>query len=293
MLGAVIIDKQQGWTSHDVVGKVRRLLREKKVGHLGTLDPMATGVLPLLVGGATRLAKFFVRDDKIYEGIIRFGYSTDSYDADGRPTSPVTDPVIEPGELDRVFEAFRGAIRQTPPPISAKKIAGKPAYLLARQNKPVDLKPVEVTVKSLEILACAGAEATIRVHCTAGTYVRAIAHEAGQALGCGAHLKTLRRLASGGFGIDQAVTIERLAGLAAEDRAGEVLIRAVELLPEFPTEVVDPLTASQIRQGRDFRDSPFRARHGSRYVKAVTASGELVAIGEAKLPNVYHPAVVL
>jgi tRNA pseudouridine55 synthase len=289
----IVVDKPRDWTSHDVVNKVRRFAGTRKVGHLGTLDPSATGVLPLVIGRATRLAQFYTRNDKVYEGTIRFGFATASYDADGEATSPEVAVTLDRAELDRILDRFRGEFAQVPPQVSAKKIAGRPAYESARKNQTVELKPVNVQVFALDILRVEGAEADVRVHCSAGTYLRSIAHEAGEALGCGAHLKSLRRLASGDFKIESAKTLEELATLAAEDRVVEALIPAHLLLPDFPLELVDALTAGQIRNGRDFRVSPFHARKGARYVKAVTPQGELVAIGEARLPHLYHPVLVL
>lgn len=291
--GAVVVDKPAGWTSHDVVNKVRRLSGIRKVGHLGTLDPGATGVLPLLIGRATRLAQFFVRVDKWYEGVIRFGYSTDTYDAAGLPTSPERDVAPGIAELEEHAARFRGRITQIPPPVSAKKVGGVPAYKLARQKKPVELEPVTVEVYSLQLYDCAGAECSIRIHCSSGTYVRSLAHDLGQALGCGAFLKQLRRTASGPFTLEQARTLEGLAELAAAGRFAEAVIPGAALLPDIPSETVDATTASFIRQGRDFRVSPFRISRDARLVKAVTAGGELIAIGEAKLPNLYHPILVL
>ena len=289
----IVVDKPRDWTSHDVVNKVRRLAGTRKVGHLGTLDPSATGVLPLVVGRATRLAQFYVRNDKIYEGVIHFGYATSTYDAEGEATSPEVAVSLERDALERVLDRFRGALSQVPPPVSAKKIAGRPAYELARKNIPVELAPVDIEVYSLEVLGIENCEAAVRVHCSAGTYLRSIAHEAGQALGCGAFLKTLRRTASGDFKIEMARTLEMLAELAGAGRLEEALIPAAQLLPEFPLEMVDAITAGQIRNGRDFRVSPFQIKKGSRFVKAVTAHGELIAIGEARLPNLYHPVLVL
>ncbi len=293
MNGAIVVNKPQGWTSHDAVNKVRRLLNQRRVGHLGTLDPMATGVLPLVIGTATRLAQFYIRADKIYDAVVRFGYSTDSYDRDGEPTSPITEPEITREQLEPLLERFRGTIQQVPPPISAKKIGGTPAYKLARRKVPVELSPVEVTIHSLELKECAGAEARMIVHCSAGTYLRALAHELGQLLGCGAFLKTLVRLRSGDFTLEQARTFEQLEAFAQEDRMIEAVIPAAEMLPEMPAEYVDTLAATFIRQGRDFRVSPFRVRPGSKYVTAVGQHTELIAIGEARLPNLYHPILVL
>ncbi len=293
MNGVIVVDKPQGWTSHDVVNRMRRIAGTKKVGHLGTLDPAATGVLPLLLNRATRLAQFFTHNDKIYEGVIRFGWSTDTYDAEGEPTSPQTEVTIERDQLEHILDGSRGVIQQKPPPVSAKKIDGRPAYELVRKHIAVEMKPVEVTVYSLDVLWLEGAEAGVRVHCGSGTYLRAIAHDAGQALGCGAHLKSLRRLQSGPFGIDGARTLEQLTQLGDEGRLAEALIPAMQLLPEFSTEIVDQITESQIRQGRDFRVSPFRIRDGVKLVKAVSRSGDLIAIGQAVLPNLYHPILVL
>jgi len=291
--GVIIVDKPRAWTSHDVVNKMRRFAGTRKVGHLGTLDPSATGVLPLVIGRATRLAQFYTRNDKIYEGIIHFGYSTDSYDADGQPTSPEAAVTFDQETVDRALDRSRGEFAQKPPPVSAKKIGGTPAYELVRKQQPVDLKAVTVNVYELEILRFEGCEALVRVHCSAGTYLRSIAHDAGQVLGCGAYLKDLRRLASGDFNIDAARTLEQIAILSAEGRLAEALLPAAEMLPEFPAEMVDAITAGQIRNGRDFRVSPFRTHTGTRFVKALNAEGDLIAIGEARLPHLYHPVLVL
>lgn len=294
MDGVIVVDKPSGWTSHDVVGKMRRLANMRKIGHLGTLDPSATGVLPLVLGRATRLAQFFTRDDKLYEGTIHFGYSTDSYDADGEPTSPEVAVVLDHDALDKLLDQFRGEIWQTPPAVSAKKIGGRPAYELARKNLPVELAPVRITIHEITVLSIAGCEARVRIHCAGGTYIRSIAHDVGKSMSCGAHLRDLRRLSSGDFRIEQARTIEQLTTLAAEDRLASALIPAAELLPEFPSEFVDLVTTGQIRNGRDFRVSPFHsAAKDARFVKAISAHGELIAIGEAKLPMVYHPVLVL
>jgi tRNA pseudouridine55 synthase len=293
MDGVIVIDKPAGWTSHDAVNRMRRLAGTRRVGHLGTLDPMATGVLPLIVGRATRLAQFYIRGDKVYDAVIRFGHATDSYDRDGAPITEHRDYTLDRLEIENLLAPFRGTFLQTPPPISAKKIGGRPAYEWARKNIAVELEPVEVTVHRLDVIECEGTRLRIEVHCSAGTYLRGIAHELGQAAGCGAHLEELRRTAACGFSIDQARTLDALQQLASELRLEEVLIPGAQLLPEFPAEVVDQITASQIRNGRDFRVSPFRVRKGARYVKALGEDGSLIAVGEAKLPNLYHPILVL
>ncbi len=293
MDGVIVVDKPEQWTSHDVVNKVRRVAGLKKAGHLGTLDPIATGVLPLVVGRATRLAQFYTRSDKIYEGTIRFGWATDSYDRTGEPLGPKVAVTLDRDELERALVRFRGQFEQSPPPVSAKKVDGRRAYELARKSVAVELEPVPVHVYELLVLDVNGADARIRAHCSAGTYMRSIAHDLGQVLGYGAHLHDLRRLASGEFEIEQARTIAQLESLAAEERLVDALVPAARLLPNFPSVYVDDLTAAQIRNGRNFPASPFRSQPASRYVKAVTRQGELVAIGEAVLPNLYHPAVVL
>ena len=295
--GVLVVDKPSGWTSHDVVNKARRLVGTRKVGHLGTLDPMATGVLPLLIERATRLAQFFGRAEKVYEGTVEFGYSTDTYDAEGKPVSDPVPVSLDPRRVEELLAPFRGRILQTPPAVSAKKVEGMRAYQLARKNIEVRLEPVEVEIHSLELLRCEGSEIDVRVRCSAGTYLRSIAHDLGQSFGTGAFLKKLRRTASGGFVLSMSRTLEELAELSSADRMAEAIIPAADLLPEFPSEHVDAVTAAGIRQGRDFRVSPFRvpstSSEASKYVKALSPEGDLLAIGEARLPNVYHPILVL
>ena len=293
MNGAIVVDKPEGWTSHDVVNKVRRLAKTRKVGHLGTLDPIATGVLPLVIERATRLAQFYVRSDKIYEGVVRFGWATDTYDRAGEPSGPRLEVSLTAAQIEPCLASFRGEFLQQPPPVSAKKVAGRRAYELAREDKEVDLQPVKVQVYELTLLAVDGPDARLRAHCSGGTYLRSIAHELGKAIGCGAHLHELRRLSSGEFEIAQARTIPQLEALAAEERLIDALVPTGQMLPFFPAVFVDDATVAQIRQGRNFVASPFRSQPNARHVKAVTRDGELVAIGEAVLPNLYHHAVVL
>lgn len=292
MDGVIVIDKPEGWTSHDVVAKVRRIAGTKRVGHLGTLDPIATGVLPLVIGRATRLAQFYTRSDKIYEGVVRFGWSTDTYDRAGTPTSSRREVVFDAAALEPHLDAFRGEFLQTPPPVSAKKIAGRRAYELARQSVAVELEPVPVHVYELTILEINGPDVHLRAHCSGGTYVRSIAHDLGQSLGCGAHLQELRRVASAEFEIAQARTLPQLESLAAEERLLDAFVPAAELLPGFPAVFVDDGAVTEIRHGRNFAASAFRAQPSASHVKALSRTGELVAIGEAVLPNIYHPTVV-
>src|SRR5690349_3269418 len=193
MNGVLIIDKPGGMTSHDVVNRVRRMLNQKSVGHLGTLDPMATGVLALVVGNLTRLAQFYTAAEKIYEGQIRFGTATDTYDADGDQVGEAQEVQLLQEQLEGLAAKFRGTIQQLPPPFSAKKIKGVPAYKLARKQKEVTLKAVRVEIKEFEILTCDADRVQFRARVGSGTYMRSVAHDLGKALGCGAHLERLRR----------------------------------------------------------------------------------------------------
>ena len=293
MDGILVVDKPAGITSHDVVDRLRRLTGIDKVGHLGTLDPIATGVLPMALGRATRLAQFFLHRDKTYEGVIRFGFATDTYDRAGKPSGPEVPVTLEAARIEEMIAGYRGEIEQTPPPISAKKVHGVAAYKLARKNKPVELQPVKVRIDEFALLGIDGPRARVRVRCSAGVYLRSLAHEMGRQLGVGAHVEDLRRTAAGEFTLETARTLESLAEMAKENRLAEALVPAELLLPEAPCERVDAITAAQILHGRDFRVSPFRVRPGSRLVKAVDGDGRLLAIGEARLPNLYHPIVVL
>lgn len=293
MDGVVVVNKPEGWTSHDVVNKIRGMMHTHRVGHLGTLDPIATGVLPVMVGQATRLARFWEKADKEYQATVRFGFATSTYDRAGEPAGPMGEPRFSAESLETCLAALRGDIRQTPPPVSAKKVSGVPAYKLARRKVAVELEPVRVTIYELELKAFEGDRAHIRVRCSAGTYVRAIAHELGLVLGCGAHVEWLERTVSGPFRLAMARTIAELQDLADSGRLEEAMVPAADLLPQFPPVFVDEITAGQIRHGREFNVSPFRVNAGAEHVKAIAPDGKLVAIGRILLPHVYHPIVVL
>ncbi len=223
MNGVLIIDKPAGLTSHDVVNRVRRLLNQRSVGHLGTLDPMATGVLPLVLGNFTRLAQFYVSSEKTYEGTVRFGFCTDTYDAEGEPTSESKQVNLRQEDLEPALSRFRGVIEQVPPPFSAKKIKGVPAYKLARKQKEVKLAPVQVEIKELDILGVDVDRMRFRARVASGTYMRSVAHDLGHVMGCGAHLESLRRTAVAEFTEDDAHTLEELAakaGKSSHEEAG-------------------------------------------------------------------------
>src|SRR5438270_962677 len=221
MNAVLIIDKPSGFTSHDVVARVRRILQQRSVGHLGTLDPMATGVLPLVLGNMTRLAQFYLKSEKTYEGVIRFGFATDTYDADGEPVSESQNPALTLEKVRELATKFTGIIEQMPPPYSAKKIAGVPAYKLARKNKEVALNSVQVEIKQFEIHSLQGCCANFQARVASGTYMRSVAHDIGQLAGCGAHLQSLRRNAVAEFVIEDAHTLQRLEEAARSCRPTE------------------------------------------------------------------------
>ncbi len=247
--GLLLIDKEVGCTSHDVVQKARRILREKKIGHCGTLDPDATGLLLLTVGTATRLTRFLIRAPKVYEGTIRFGTATDTYDAAGQvtaehPIDGLTDAAIE-AEMAR----FVGTFEQQTPAYSAKKVGGVKLYEMARRGEDVPIETKEVTVYEFAPTeALADGSITFRLACTSGTYARSLAHDVGRALGCGAHLSALRRLQIGSFGIEQAVTLGELADRLASTPA--TIVSPVDLgsasVPVSPTPAGRPTTAGSL-----------------------------------------------
>jgi len=289
MNGVLIIDKPAGLTSHDVVNRVRRVLGQKSVGHLGTLDPLATGVLPLVIGNLTRLAQFYLATDKSYEGVIRFGFATDTYDADGDPLGPVTSVEVSLEQVRALAEKFRGVIEQMPPPFSAKKIHGVPAYKLARRKKGVVLQPVRVEVKLFEILSCDGDRATFRADVASGTYLRTVAHDLGRELGCGAHLTALRRTRVAEFEVSEAITLERLAEAAAGNLE-EVFVHPRRLLPHMPSVTASEEAAALIRGGRAV-NLPEMSR--ARRVKVFYGQRELIAIATRVAGTLFHPGIVL
>jgi tRNA pseudouridine55 synthase len=219
MDGVLVIDKPQGLTSHDVVAVARRALREPRIGHTGTLDPLATGVLPLAIGRATRLVRFLTASDKDYVATIRFGATTDSYDADGEQTSH-SDRHPERPALEAAVTALRGSYDQMPPPFSAKKVGGQRAYDLARRKEDVVLTPVPVSVLRADVVAFDGWTAQVALTCSAGFYVRSFAHALGQAVGTGAYLEALQRTRSGEFHLEEALALDALAEISGRGAAG-------------------------------------------------------------------------
>jgi tRNA pseudouridine55 synthase len=300
--GVLIIDKPAGLTSHDIVAQVRRILGIRQVGHFGTLDPFATGVLPVSVGKATRFAQFYLKSRKAYEGTIRFGFSTDTYDTTGQPTSESSSVVLDRDILEKIFREFTGRLMQTPPPFSAKHVGGVRAYELARQQKPVSLAPVEVEIYALELLGIERQDVQFAVECSGGTYVRSLAHDLGQKVRCGAFLAGLRRTGVAEFKESQAVTLDRLAAAAEEERIENCLVPLEALLPEFPELVVRGRQEVGVRHGHAFElAQSTRASRGANagcspvaaLLKILNGERRLIAVARHVDGSVYHPDLVL
>ncbi|MBD0324200.1 MAG: tRNA pseudouridine(55) synthase TruB, partial [Aldersonia sp.] len=277
--GALVIDKPSGPSSHDIVSAVRRALGGVKVGHTGTLDPLATGVLPLLIGRATRLAQFVASATKTYTAHVQFGWSTDTYDSAGEPTGPPAPAAVDRGALETVLGRFRGSFSQRPPAYSAKKVGGHRAYALARASRVVTLEPVIVTVHDLRLLELEAGRATIEVTSSAGFYVRSLAHDLGVALGIPAHLARLRRIRSGEFDLTQAVPFAE--ALQAPRSALHRLVPAGALLRHLEGCRLSDEGVRWVCHGRDIEprlllDAPPRPGTTERPVRLLDAAGELV-----------------
>jgi len=289
MNGLLVLDKPEGITSHDVVAIVRRATDERSIGHLGTLDPMATGVLPLLLGKYTRLAQFFGQAEKHYTGHIRFGFATDTFDADGVPTTEPQSLTKSLEDLRTLSLHFHGNIDQLPPVYSAKKINGVAAHKLARAGAEVAVKPARITIHHFELTSLTGDTAAFTMSVSAGGYVRSVAHELGQLTGCGAHLSTLRRTRAGTFTLNQAITINQLKNSSIADLEA-LLPHPRTLLPEMPSVTVDDQLAGRLRNGMqvnlpDFSQAPL--------VKIFTTPTDLLAIGRRIAGTLTQPIVVL
>jgi tRNA pseudouridine55 synthase len=293
--GLLVIDKPGGMTSHDVVNRLRRITGEQSIGHLGTLDPMATGVLPLLLGKFTRLAQYFSAAEKSYTGGIRFGFATDTYDAEGEPCGLDQWPeAAEKLTLEQVRAAaarFDGEMEQMPPQFSAKKVDGQPAYKLARKGTPVQLKPARVRIDTFAIETLDGPEASFTIEISAGGYVRSVAHELGRDLGCGAHLSRLRRTRAGAFTLADAHLLEELEGLAGNAEAIEgVCMHPRTLLPEMPAVTGDGLALGRLRNGAQANLPEFSA---APLVKVFAGQRELVGIARRVAGTLFQPVVVM
>ena len=309
--GILVVDKPQGKTSHDVVAAARRVLGFRQIGHLGTLDPLATGVLVLLLGRATRLAQFYGGRRKRYDSTFRFGFATDTYDSEGVATGPDSAPLLDRAEIERMAAERIGRFAQMPPAYSAKKIQGRPAHELARQNKPVELRAAEVEVYDFSVRDVSGSCAQVSLECSAGTYVRSLAHDMGVALGCGAHLMEIVRTAVGEFTLDQAAKIEEIERAGAENQLSRYVIPLEKLLPELPSITVLPQVEQRIRHGSKFDIQIAQIQAGRvNLAQGATAElnsgewkparlrvfnqeGRLIAIAEPLVLRTYQPILVL
>jgi tRNA pseudouridine55 synthase len=273
--GVLVVDKPVGLTSHDIVQIVRKGTNIRRAGHTGTLDPRASGVLVILIGPAVRLSEYVSASDKRYQAVVRLGTSTDTYDADGRvvSTSPVN---ITEDQFETALKKFVGEIEQVPPPYSAVKIKGRKAYEMARDGEEVDLEPRKIQVYSLELLEWAPPEAVIDVYCSSGTYVRSLAHDLGEALGCGAHLVGLRRTKSGRFTLRDAVPLRKLREAFENGNWYQYLIPAAEALSDWPAVELTQDQLDNIRHGHRIPGEPNKGT----LVRGVSEQGELIALLE-------------
>jgi tRNA pseudouridine55 synthase len=302
--GALILDKPKGITSHDAVAAARRLLREKRIGHAGTLDPLATGVLVLLCGRATRLSRFIMASDKTYEARILFGLTTDTHDITGAVTSESSAAPPSMADVERALSSLRGSYLQAPPAFSAKKVQGQRAYDLARRRESVELQAVPVTVSRLDVTAFEGRHLTVVLTCSAGFYVRSFAHTLGQLAGTGACLEELRRTRSGDFQVEDAVK------LADDASAGDVASRLIpmdHLLRSLPARVVTAEGRQRVTHGRELtpaqllppaesglesRDSTENTGSPGGWVRLMDSENRLIALGRTT-GTTLHPSVVL
>jgi len=308
--GALVINKPQGKTSHDVVDAVRHLVGFRQIGHLGTLDPLATGVLVLLLGKATRFVRFYSGRRKRYTAGFRFGFATNTYDSEGHTTGPDTAPALEGEVLERMAAESMGRFEQMPPIFSAKKIQGRPAYELARKNQTVELKPVSVEIFEYKLLEIEGPIARFSIECSSGTYIRSLAHDMGQKLGSGAHLAEICRTAVGEFSLEQALTLEELAQAKKDGKFESCVISLENLLPNFPRTNVLPVLEKKIRHGAKFNVLPSQLQPGRvelppgattlldsacaqpARLRVFSQQNKLIAIAEAVVPRTYQPIVV-
>lgn len=274
----MVVDKPPGWTSHDVVAAARRWFGTRRVGHLGTLDPLATGVLPLAVRHATKLLPYLSDDAKCYEGTVALGVRTDTLDAEGEVVERFDGALPGRDEVAAVLGKFIGEIEQVPPMYSAVKRAGVPLHKLAREGVEVEREPKRVRIDRLELVAMRGAEVEIEVDCSSGTYVRALADDLGALLGCGAHLQGLRRTRSGPFRIDDALTTHQLADAATRGEVDAIIIPAIDVL-DLPIVELNAADAQRVAHGGEVSDAQRRSP-GERAV-ALAPGGELLAVMEA------------
>ena len=291
LTGLLLVDKEPGWTSHDVVAKARGITGQRKIGHTGTLDPMATGLLVLCLGRATRLVEYMTGHDKYYEGEIRLGVTTDTDDAEGTAIATYPVPPITGEDLDAIAARFTGPQLQAPPAYSAVKVEGKRAYAAARAGSPLDLQPRPITVHALQLRAAGPDRLAIEVHCGAGTYVRSLARDIGAAIGCGAHLSALRRTQAGRFDVAGAVTISEMAAIAGSGRLASILLPLDEGLLDHDAAILSIDHCRTLAAGGPVDVEP--PTRGSEAARVYTTDGVFVAVGTIKSEGQIQPKKVL
>lgn len=287
--GVLIIHKEAGWTSHDVVAKVRSLLHGSKVGHAGTLDPSATGVLPILVGRATRIAEYLINWDKEYRAVLRLGETTDTQDATGQVLTRVDPCEVAEDVLQAVVARFRGVQQQLPPMYSAVKVGGQPLYKAARAGRTVEREERSIAIHQLEIVAVHGRDVVLRIVCSKGTYIRTLCADIGQALGVGGHLLTLERRRVGPLSIEQAMTVNQVASRLTTGTLREQFISLDQLLFQLPAVVVNAEQAQRVLHGSPI--FPVEASQLTSFPAAVSVrlkneAGQLLAIGTHDIGHV-------
>lgn len=308
--GALVINKPQGRTSHDMVDAVRQLAGFRQIGHLGTLDPLATGVLVLLLGKATRLVRFYTGRRKRYTAGFRFGFATNTYDSEGEAQGPDLAPELDRAQLEAFAAESMGRFEQIPPLFSAKKVHGRPAYELARKNVEFELKPAEVEIFEYRLNEIEVSTARFTIECSSGTYVRSLAHDMGKKLGCGAHLTEISRTAVGEFSIEQAISIEELGEAAGAGKLKDRIIPLENLLPNYPRANVLPILEKRVRHGGKFNVMTSQVQPGHvdlppgatthldadpeqpPRLRVFSQQSKLLAIAEAVVPRTYQPIVV-
>lgn len=290
--GGLVMDKAAGITSHDVVAIARRILGQPRIGHTGTLDPLATGVLPLLLGRATRLAQYLAADEKAYEAVVRFGQATSTYDAEGAPVGPSVDTPVDRAALEGALDQLRGTRLQMPPAVSAKRVGGHRAYDLARRDTVPVLTPVDVRLHRVSVTRFDGQTAGLDVECSAGFYVRSLAHDLGQILGNGAHLTALRRTRSGQFTLARAMSVQTLS--QSPETAADHVWPMARLLPHLPAVVLGRLGQDYLTHGRQIGpgDTAGGVLPASGTACLLSESGDLLGLAECR-GGALQPVVVL
>jgi len=281
--GIILVHKPEGCTSHDIVAALRKILKQKKTGHFGTLDPMATGLLLIALGKATRLFPFFSKLDKEYRGEITLGFATDTYDATGIPTTPRSDKFPKKDVLAHSIDSFVGELNQVPPAFSAKKFKGQPLYKLARAQKEVSPAPVQVKVHLFQLESYTPPLIGFKIRCSSGTYIRSLAHDLGQNLGCGAMLSRLERTRVGAYSLQNAHTLDGIDSLAKRNCVPEVILPIEELLPEFPKLILKDSAVSLVQNG-----NTLFPEHVLKLLPA-EASGAALETKEPEIFRVFNP----